>query len=534
MAYQTRLLLDQLDALRQAGQWDSAIDLCDRLYDQAVSNEDLDEVIDVIIRKGFIYASAGDRDAAVDNFTASAKIAELSGIGAQVARSLNGLGIIRQQYGNLTDAQDLYNAALAEAAVASAATVSGDILTNLGIIASIRGDINDALRRYLEAEEYYSQSSEKQRVARLQNNIGLAYKDLGDLEAAGEALEIALNIARSLSDYSVECIVLSNQTEVHIEAGKLELARATCDRSFEIANRLGDNDLRVKGLMLYGRMFRIDAQLDMAEAYLLQASDVASEVDNKLRQAELSKEVSVLYRQMGRNREALENFIATHNLFSELQAELETADVAAQLASLEEDFMELVHSWGESIEAKDRYTVGHCGRVADYACQLARAVGVSELEMGWFRMGAFLHDVGKTETPEDILNKPGKLTDSERRIIEHHTIAGDRILAPIEFPWDIRPMVRSHHERWDGAGYPDGLEGTAIPFTARILHVVDVFDALTSARSYRDPLSKEKALEIMNGDEGSFDPELLAVFCRLLDEEDQTAASESSAVQARA
>jgi putative nucleotidyltransferase with HDIG domain len=139
-------------------------------------------------------------------------------------------------------------------------------------------------------------------------------------------------------------------------------------------------------------------------------------------------------------------------------------------------------------------------------------VGFSESDMVWFRMGAFLHDVGKTEVPEEILNKPGRLTDGERQIMERHTIVGDEMLSATEFPWDIRPMVRSHHERWDGRGYPDGLAAEGIPLSARVLHVADVFDALTSTRSYRQPLTAGEAFKLMEDDEGSFDPELLEIF----------------------
>lgn len=131
-------------------------------------------------------------------------------------------------------------------------------------------------------------------------------------------------------------------------------------------------------------------------------------------------------------------------------------------------------------------------------------------------MGAFLHDVGKTKIPEEILNKPGRLTEEERIVIESHTLLGWEILNAIEFPWDILPMIRSHHERWDGRGYPDGLSGEDIPLSARILHVADVFDALTSTRSYREPLSANDAFELMKQDTGSFDPDLLEHFASIL------------------
>src|SRR5690606_9313619 len=103
-------------------------------------------------------------------------------------------------------------------------------------------------------------------------------------------------------------------------------------------------------------------------------------------------------------------------------------------------------------------------------------------------------------------------TDAERAIMERHTLNGDRLLAAIPFPWDIRPMVRSHHERWDGRGYPDGLAGEAIPLAARILRLADVFDALTTSRSYRQPLAPEEALELMREDRGAFDPLIFQQF----------------------
>jgi HD-GYP domain-containing protein (c-di-GMP phosphodiesterase class II) len=133
-------------------------------------------------------------------------------------------------------------------------------------------------------------------------------------------------------------------------------------------------------------------------------------------------------------------------------------------------------------------------------------------------MGAFLHDVGKTEVPESILNKPGKLTEEERRAIELHPVTGDEMLSTIEFPWDIRPMVRWHHERWDGAGYPDRLVGEEIPLTARILRIADIFDALTTSRSYRRPLAAEDALKVMEEDTGSFDSKVFEVFRSLFQE----------------
>src|SRR5206468_7682299 len=125
-----------------------------------------------------------------------------------------------------------------------------------------------------------------------------------------------------------------------------------------------------------------------------------------------------------------------------------------------------------------------------------------------FRSGARRNAVGKLLVPAEVLNKPGKLTDEEWALVRRHPAAGVELLADIEFPWDVRPIVQSHHERWDGAGYPHGLAGAAIPLTARVVCIADVYDALTSRRSYKEPFTHEKAMEVMRLDRGrAFDPE---------------------------
>ena len=124
-----------------------------------------------------------------------------------------------------------------------------------------------------------------------------------------------------------------------------------------------------------------------------------------------------------------------------------------------------------------------------------------------------LHDVGKLLVPAEVLNKPGRLSEEEWALVRRHPSAGVELLADIEFPWDVRPIVESHHERWDGAGYPHGLAGEAIPLTARVVCIADVYDALTSRRSYKEPFSHEGAMEVMRRERGrGFDPELFDRF----------------------
>jgi putative two-component system response regulator len=150
-----------------------------------------------------------------------------------------------------------------------------------------------------------------------------------------------------------------------------------------------------------------------------------------------------------------------------------------------------------SIEAKDPYTEGHCDRLSKYSVSLAEELGLPEDLRVALRRGGLVHDIGKLTVPEHILLKPGPLTPEERKIMEQHTIAGERICAPLKSFRHVLPIIRHHHEKWDGSGYPDGLKGEQIPLTARILQITDIYDALTTDRPYRKALSPEKAFAIM-------------------------------------
>jgi len=150
-----------------------------------------------------------------------------------------------------------------------------------------------------------------------------------------------------------------------------------------------------------------------------------------------------------------------------------------------------------SIEAKDPYTEGHCDRLSKYSVSLAEKLGLPEDLRVALRRGGLVHDIGKLAVPEHILLKPGPLNPEERKIMEQHTIAGERICAPLRSFRHVLPIIRHHHEKWDGSGYPDGLKGEQIPLTARILQITDIYDALSTDRPYRKALPTEKALAIM-------------------------------------
>jgi HD-GYP domain-containing protein (c-di-GMP phosphodiesterase class II) len=172
----------------------------------------------------------------------------------------------------------------------------------------------------------------------------------------------------------------------------------------------------------------------------------------------------------------------------------------AALRQVEHSVEAMVATMVRAVEVKDPYTAGHSERVQQYSLWIAEELGLSAYETRMLGHGALIHDVGKIGIPDSILQKPGLLTSSEYEVIKLHTIHGAAIVAEIDMFRDCVPIVRWHHERLDGTGYPDGLAGDDIPFLARVVAVADVFDAMTSNRSYRNRMAVEEALAIMAED----------------------------------
>lgn len=189
-------------------------------------------------------------------------------------------------------------------------------------------------------------------------------------------------------------------------------------------------------------------------------------------------------------------------------------DANLHLTHVNKMYLSTIETLAMAIDAKDQITHGHIRRVQRYAVGLARAVGVNdEMQIKAIEAAALLHDMGKLAIPEFILNKPGRLTANEFDVMKQHANIGAEILSSIEFPYPVVPIVRHHHECWDGTGYPGKLKGVSIPLGARVLSVVDCFDALTSDRPYRPRLSVEDAISILVQRRGSmYDPMVVDKF----------------------
>lgn len=216
------------------------------------------------------------------------------------------------------------------------------------------------------------------------------------------------------------------------------------------------------------------------------------------------------------------------------RAYLQTLEYAGDLKKtyrrLQRAIFQSLLGLANALEAKDAYTFGHSARVARLARRLALRAGLPRVGAETVAQAALLHDLGKISVPESILRKPQELTAEEWEIMRRHPVVGAQIVAPLEFLDDGAVIVRHHHERQDGSGYPDGLQGTAIPLGARILAIADVYDALTSDRPYRRAVSHEHAIEQLRAEGGrTLDADLVELFADLMGDGSSTGVGGGSA-----
>ncbi len=466
---------------------------------------------------GLTYQTDADFDAAFDCFEAALAVSDACGDEAGVGHAMNVKAIAHFRLGQLDQAEQLYLQARERARRSGEAKLAAMTAQNLGVIANIRGDLEQALGYYEASLADYRSLGLTKYICTTLNNLGVLYTRMGRWETGERAYEEAVEISQVLGDLPTRILLEVNRASHWIARREYGRARDSCDLAMRLSEQTQDTHALGEAHKCYGVIARETGDHAAAEQSFERAAKYAEQRQDLLLAAETAREMAELYRQQGRNRDTLQCLNRAHRLFSQLHARRDVADIDRQTEDLEEDFLQMVQRWSDSIESKDHYTQGHCERVANLACALAEAVGIDQKSLFWFRIGALLHDVGKLTIPPEVLNKPGRLTADEWALVKHHPVAGVDMLADIDFPWDVRPIVESHHERWDGAGYPYGLAAEAIPLTARILCIADVYDALTSERSYKKAVSHDQALDMMRSEVGAqFDPELFAHFERVV------------------
>jgi putative nucleotidyltransferase with HDIG domain len=486
-----RALRDARDDER-AGRIAFAIEKYRVAIDAAVANSDAHTQAEALRRLSVVMHRQMERGVSRELCLQSFEVANDLGDSALSAEALNTLGGFELEAGKTTDAGDLFRRALAMAHETPA--LVGRIEQNLGIIANIRGDLDAAMSHYQNSLDASTRARDDSGCAIAYHNLGMISADQQQWELADRYFHSSLALADSLGDVRLRGLCLLNRTEVFIARQRFEEARVSAEDALRMFDELDARAQKADAYKFLGVVYRETSRPVLAEARLKSAIQLAAECGSLLGEAEASRELARLHQSMGRNQEALSLLNAARGLFVRLEAAGDLSDITSRVADFEGTYLMIVRDWGQSIESADSYTFGHCERVATYAVGVAQALGLDAVEQTTVRVGAYLHDVGKVRIPHEILNKPGRLTREERELMELHTIYGLELLENVDFPWDIKPLIRWHHEKCDGSGYPDRLRGDAIPIAAQIIGIVDVYDALTSTRSYRQAMSIAEAL----------------------------------------
>jgi putative nucleotidyltransferase with HDIG domain len=472
----------------------------------------VNEVVIALLRIAGIHRHAGRRNLALEIVDLGVFIAEANALAPELAHALVAQSSILLSDDRVDEAERiaLVGRVQAEATGAEIAVAIADNL--LGVIASRSGDVTRALLRFASSLAYGQRAGDQFLISMCLNNIGRAYLALGMPEEAAQRLEDAVALGweqHQLTAAQAECTLAM----LHVENGEPARAQRHARRAMEAATRLGSPRLAADAYIATASVATSMGQFDAAATQLRLAESLARrepqpESDAELATCELSLHVGA--GRVGLALTALERSEECYAIAPDVWGQRRMLVRAAQLRELLDSVCE---KWLQSLSAILGDAAQHSHRIAALSSMLAQAAGLGEAERRSIAIGALLHDIGYLSLPAEILARTSELNDLEREIVRAHSEFGDAFLDDAGFPRSVRSIVRHHHERWDGAGYPDGLRGEAIPIGSRIVAIAERYDALRSARGSRQSLPEGLALRRLAADAGSaFDERLITKF----------------------
>ena len=511
-------LIDSGREAQRTGAWDEALAHYESALALLADGSNPKQVVDLHRWVGTVNTERGNLDEAHQGFQTSLEVAEAAGLTEGRCSALVALASVELLRGNLDGAADLYIQAREVADGIGNEQLVAMIDTNLGVIANIQGNVAVALLSYRSSLDRYRRMGDEQSASKALNNMGMAHVDLAEWEAAEACFGEASEVAKKTGDTLMVGRVELNRAELHLKRRRYDAARESVEQSLHVFHRLRAKPSIAEAYKFQGILYRETGRPEQSDTHFALSLGMAEACQDRLLQAETQMEWALLHLEEERKQEGILYLNRSLKLFQEMKARREVLDIEKRLDRLKELYLPAVKAWGADLtENKDPYQVGHAQRVADYSTKLAEEVGVGGWDLSWLRIGAFIHDLGNMAVPAEVLAKTDVLNEDEREIMKVHTIMGDSMAKQLDFPDEVRPIVRSHHEQWGGRGYPDRLVGEEIPFGARVVSIADVFDALTSPRSFRPAYGRQDAVEIMQKDaETMFDPTLFGVFRDML------------------
>lgn len=419
---------------------------------------------------------------------------------------LNLLGAVDFQRGEMDGAERRFAGALR--AVTNDPSRRAAALVNLGAVANVRGRFDDALRFYRRGRRSYREANNPIGQARALHNMGMVLADRKRWRRSAWCYEAAHELATSGEEPLLLGFLALNKVEVYLAMGELSRARVACDEACLRLTALGALPGVADVHRRYGEIFRRQGDTQTARRHLRLAVRTARRVGSPLPEAEALRELGSLAAEEGDHEHALLSYGRALRLFRSLDAGHELADSV---------IIDIVEVMGRQVERSDLYLFGHSSRVAQYSAAIAAELGMDSESIKAVLVAGYLHDVGKLQIDPAILGKNGPLSAEERAMVSLHSALGAERLGRFDLPWGIGAIVRAHHEEYDGSGYPDALRGDSIPLAARILHVADVFDSLTSHRPWRAAWGRQASIEYLAGSAGRlFDMDVVSALLRVL------------------
>jgi putative nucleotidyltransferase with HDIG domain len=458
----------------RSGRFEGAIRAYEFAVEMAQGIGDRPHHADALRRLAVLHHLRGRSVEAREMVAESAEIARRSRTPALVGAALNALASFQLEAGEIGTARGTYARALTFAGTSPA--LRAKVEQNLGVAANIQGDHAEALRHYGRAFEAFVAAGDDQGAAEAAHNLGCMARERGRFEEAASSFAMCRELALRVGDARLLGLCALSRAEVHLSLADFPAAREDAESALRTFEELGAAMDKSAACRVLGAVFRETGRPVLAEARLRAAVRLAEESEWVQGRAEAYRELATLHRHRGRNEEAIALLAQALRIFGFLDARLDVEDIAVKMGTYEG-------------------IVLHCERVAETAVAIAEALGMGPDAIRGIQLGAYLHDIGKVKVPVELLGKAEPLSPAERATMEAHTLLGEAMLTDVPLPASVRAIVRSHHEKHDGSGYPDGLRGDQIPIEAQIICLADVFDALTTPRVYRSPVGMTAARE---------------------------------------
>lgn len=421
---------------------------------------------------GIIYRNRNNLKKALEYFTRSLAIREKAGDKNEIATTTNNIGLIYQDMNENKKALKF-----AEKSLASFTELEDDLgiatsYNNMGTVLKSQGNLDAAQENYLKAHEVFKRIAYKTGYSAACNNLGEILTLKGEFKQSEFYLNDALNTAIEIGAKNRELAVYKNLSTLYAELGHYKKALNYYIKHSELSQDIFSEESTKNMIQLQIR-FETEKKKREAEIYRLKNIELQNEITDRIH----------IEDQLRKHQDQLEEMINER-----------TVELIKSFNKLERGFQGTIILVSKITELRDPYTSGHQIRVAKLASAISREMKLPEESIEAIHIASLVHDIGKINVPQEILSKPGILSNLEMRMIQIHPQTGCDILSEINFPWPIAEIVREHHEHINGSGYPQGLKADSIMIEARIICVADVIEAMSSHRPYRPVLGLEEAV----------------------------------------